>query len=120
MVPSYFPAFYGGGRFSSLLSLNWIWYYLRFSIRSNKDPLLQIYETFCKKLAASGVTRHRSEGPASFAARASRLRQTDRPQIELITQMYIRLRYESVGSAAPTEELRQLTELVKAFEPTSG
>ncbi|MBT5890381.1 MAG: DUF3488 domain-containing protein [Chromatiales bacterium] len=95
-------------------------YYLRFSIRSNKDPLLQIYETFCKKLAASGVTRHRSEGPASFAARASRLRQTDRPQIELITQMYIRLRYESVGSAAPTEELRQLTELVKAFEPTSG
>jgi len=95
-------------------------YYLRFRIRSNKDPLLQTYETFCKKLAGSGVTRQRSEGPASFAARASRLRQADRPHIGSITQLYIRLRYESVGSAAPTSELRQLTELVKAFKPTSG
>ena len=94
-------------------------YYLRFGIRSKKDPLLQTYETFCKKLADSGVIRHRSEGPASFAARASRLRQTDRSHIESITQLYIRLRYESIGSIVPTAELRQLTKLVKAFKPTS-
>lgn len=94
-------------------------FYLRFSIRSKQDPLLQTYETFCKKLASSGVIRHRSEGPASFAARASRLRQSDRSHIESITQLYIRLRYEPIGSTVPTAELRQLTKLVKAFKPAS-
>ncbi|MDP2784099.1 MAG: DUF3488 and transglutaminase-like domain-containing protein [Sulfurimicrobium sp.] len=80
--------------------------------RHGHDPVRAAYEKFCARLARRGIARSPHEGPADFAVRATLMRPDLARQIDLITQLYIKLRYERHGAAA-----RDLKQAVSRFRP---
>jgi transglutaminase-like putative cysteine protease len=80
--------------------------------RRGHDPVRAAYEKFCARLARRGIARLPHEGPADFAVRATLMRPDLARQIDLITQLYIKLRYERHGAAA-----RDLKQAVRRFRP---
>jgi len=80
--------------------------------RRGIDRVQAAYEKFCARLARRGIVRSAHEGPADFAQRATRLRPDLAAQIELITQLYIMLRYGRHSAA--TKDLKQA---VRRFRP---
>ncbi|BCB26315.1 protein-glutamine gamma-glutamyltransferase [Sulfurimicrobium lacus] len=81
--------------------------------RRGKDPVHAAYEKFCARLARRGIARATNEGPADFAARATRMRPDLAQQIGFITQRYIELRYGRRHST----RLPELRRAVRRFRP---
>jgi hypothetical protein len=90
------------------------------------DPLVAAYGRFCAKLARRGLARRPSEGPVAFSRRAGAARPDLRERIDVISEMYIRLRYgptagppadPAAGNAAAPDAKRLLFAAVKSFQP---
>ena len=73
------------------------------------DKSLLIYRHFCRKMAKAGIAVKPGEGARDFAARAARLRPDLAAQIEQITGIFIRLRYEAKAHADDLRRLKKLT-----------
>jgi len=80
--------------------------------RRGTDPVQAAYGKFCTRLSRRGIAKSPHEGPADFALRAVRQRPDLAPQIERITQLYIRLRY-----GRQRETARELQQAVRRFRP---
>lgn len=78
------------------------------------EPVVQLYSRFCRKLALVGLHRGRNEGPLDFAERAQRERPDCADTIDVVTRLYVALRYEK---AAPGDGLRRLAAAVANFQP---
>ncbi|NIR30038.1 MAG: DUF3488 domain-containing transglutaminase family protein [Gammaproteobacteria bacterium] len=98
-----------GGTVTLLLSLVGLW--LRRRVAPH-DAVLEAYRRFQRKLARAGVVTRPSEGPLALAARAQRMRPGMAPQVQYITQLYVRLRY-----GAGDGDVRELDKAVTAFKP---
>lgn len=82
--------------------------------RPKFDPVLEAYRHFCRRLARQGLPRLPHEGPLDFARRVGRARPDWRIKVELITRLYVALRY---GADARAEWVNMLEREVQAFPP---
>lgn len=78
----------------------------------NGDPVQELYDIFCAKLAKVGIRRRISEGPRDFAERAGRLRTDLQRTVAEITGLYIAVRY-----AGKIQALDALRHQVRTFRP---
>jgi transglutaminase-like putative cysteine protease len=62
------------------------------------DPILRIYNRFCKKLAKRGLSRGTGEGAKDFAERVKRKLPKQATNIDQITDLFIKLRYGKVST----------------------
>ena len=79
------------------------------------DPVTAAYARFCRKLARRGVARHPSEGPDAFCKRASAARPELARPIDVISKLYIRLRYGNDVQIADALQLRREVESFQAY-----
>jgi len=71
------------------------------------------YQRFCGKLRHRGLVKQASEAPRAYAQRICRARPQLSPEIWLITELYLRLRY---GPDRPqAEKVRELGTMVRRF-----
>jgi hypothetical protein len=89
------------------------WFLLYQKPKTN-DQVLLAYKRFCKKLAKQGLLRTTGEGAKDFAERIKIKLPDQAKNIDQITTLFIKLRYER--SATP-EDLQQLKILVRLFRP---
>lgn len=73
-----------------------------------RDPVLRLYQEFCRKLGKAGIVCQRDEGPDDFARRACRQRPDLAPSLQAISEHYIRLRYTRYATDDDLGELRRL------------
>ncbi len=78
------------------------------------DPAQRQYSRFCRKLARIGFRRAAHEGPLAFADRVRSQRPELAPDIGIITERYLDLRY---GPNASNDTLRALARAVGDFKP---
>jgi len=78
------------------------------------DPVQVAYRRFRRKLARRGVDAAPAEGPMVFAERARLLRPELAGDIELVTQLYVTMRYGNQRNAADVARLRRA---VARFRP---
>lgn len=83
-----------------------------------KDPLAQIYEHLCRKLARRGLPRAAHEGPSDYVARVLRARPELAPQLVEARKLYVALRYgpRSWGPQLGRSELSRLKFLVNQLK----
>lgn len=81
------------------------------------DPVRELYDLFCGRLAAAGVPRAAHEGPEDFARRAAQAKAELKPAIGRISTLYCRLRYSGRGTV---EQFREFRRLVRGFRPGRG
>jgi protein-glutamine gamma-glutamyltransferase len=82
--------------------------------RPGDDPVKDLYERFCAKLARHGIARAPAEGPVLFARRAGDRRPDLASAIESINRRYIAMRY---GGIATAQQLRKLRREIAQFKP---
>jgi protein-glutamine gamma-glutamyltransferase len=88
-----------------LISLPLAWWLLRQkSIATNKA--VKYYQRFCTKLAKAGIEKKLGEGARDFAERAKKQRPDLAAQIEQITTLFIRLRYQADTVAGDLQSLK--------------
>lgn len=78
------------------------------------DPVQSAYARFRRKLARRGVEAAPSEGPVAFATRAKVLRPELADVIDLVTGLYVTMRYGDHRNAADVARLRRA---VARFRP---
>jgi len=78
------------------------------------DPVVKVYNDFCRKLALTGITRKPHEGPLDFANRAIEKLPQYKDSITLITRLYTRLRYEPSHNSKQFEQFKYHTGKFKA------
>ncbi len=81
------------------------------------DPVVQAYRRFCRRLERRGIERLAHEGPLDFSRRVRRLRPDLAPQVDVITRLYLDLRYSDLANGEDSEELRRR---VARFRPRSA
>ncbi|VAW61811.1 FIG001454: Transglutaminase-like enzymes, putative cysteine proteases [hydrothermal vent metagenome] len=82
--------------------------------KEKRDPVVEIYHTFCRKLSNTGVTRMSFEGPLDYSLRAIEQLPEQKSHIQLITRLYIKLRFQSVNNEKQLNQFRQRT---RKFRP---
>jgi len=87
------------------------WFLLYQKPKTN-DKALLIYKRFCNKLARHALFRCSGEGVKDFAERAKLKLPEQAADIDRITAVFIKLRYERIASG---EDLQQLKTLVGLF-----
>jgi transglutaminase-like putative cysteine protease len=97
-----------GGSGCFLLALSW---WLARPGRPRPDPATRVYRRFCSAVAARFRMRLHNEAPAAFAAAAGNELPQWRDEIDRITQLYLRVRYEDSDAT----ELDELRSRVRAF-----
>jgi protein-glutamine gamma-glutamyltransferase len=80
----------------------------------DEDAVQRAYARFCRRLEQRGLARLRHEGASDFAARVRSARPDLAPQAEIITSLYLELRY---GKTAAAGALEDLLRHVRAFRP---
>jgi transglutaminase-like putative cysteine protease len=84
--------------------------YLAWRFRpKRKDPVAEIYDALCRRLAARRMPRLPHEGPVDYLARVSRMRPDLANALAEIRQVYVGLRY---GPSPLSSELSRLKHLV--------
>ena len=78
------------------------------------DPVQQLWQAFCRKLAAAGVSREPHEGPRDFTTRAAQRFPGLAATIVSVGERYMALRYGAVRHDADFAELKRS---VKEFHP---
>lgn len=78
-----------------------------------KDPVLRIYEQFCRKLARRGLGRAAAEGPRDYAARVCNARPDLASVVNEISDLYVALRY-APSAPADVAQFRRLTRAFRA------
>jgi hypothetical protein len=77
------------------------------------DPVIRIYNQFCKKLVKCGLLRGRGEGAKDFAERVKRKLPEQATTIDQITDVFIKLRY---GKHATQDDLKRFNTWVARFK----
>ncbi len=93
--------------------------YLTWSFRPrSKDPLAQLYEQLCRKLARHGLPRAAHEGPSDYVARVLQARPELAQQLVEARNLYIALRYgpRSWGPLLASSELSRLKFIVNQLK----
>ncbi len=85
-----------------------------FTRRGSGDPVQVQYRRYCQKLARIGLRRGGAEGALSFAQRTGSARPDLKPDVDAVTELYLRLRY---GANAGGEQLRALRRRIARFRP---
>lgn len=78
----------------------------------SNDPAKKYYDAFCKKMAQSGLPRRTYEGPVDYACRTSTIRRDLKNDINMITNLYISIRY-----CSNHDKLINLKTAIKTFSP---
>lgn len=94
-----------------LVTLPLAWWLLR-QKASTTDKAVRYYREFCAKVAAAGIKIHLGEGAKDFAERVTKKYPEMSGQVEQITAIFIRLRYQA---DAESGDLQTLKVLVRAF-----
>jgi hypothetical protein len=94
-----------------LVTLPLAWWLLRSKNRKT-DRAVLYFNLFCAKLAKAGIEIRLGEGARDFAERAKRQYPEQAAQIEQLTAIFIRLRYQSDAKA---DDLQALKSLVAGF-----
>ena len=83
-----------------------------------KDPLAQIYDQLCRKLAKHGLQRAAHEGPSDYVSRVLRARPELAPHLLETRNLYVALRYgpRSWGAQLNRSELSRLKFLVNQLK----
>jgi hypothetical protein len=71
------------------------------------EPAVAAYARFCAQLARRGMSRHPSEGPVAFRARAAAAHPELAAVIGSISELYIRLRYGNRPQPGDIAELKR-------------
>jgi len=82
-----------------------------------RDPVVHLYQRFCKKLEHIGMARNLSEGPRDFARRVMALHPEMNESINEITELYVSIHYADSKDATTMLQLRAA---VKSFRPTTS
>jgi transglutaminase-like putative cysteine protease len=90
--------------------LSW---FLLYQKQKTTDKALLIYNLFCKKIAKLGLLRGAGEGAKDFAERIKIQFPKHSKDIDLITAVFIRLRY---GKHATLDDLKRFNSLVAGFK----
>ncbi len=72
-----------------------------------RDPVLDAWLLFCAKAAHAGVARHAAEGPQDFANRLAKARPDIAADAQVITRLYVGLRYASTEAPGERHELQR-------------
>jgi len=86
--------------------------FLLYQKKKATDPVLRLYQQFCQKLQAAGLTRSNREGAVDFAQRATTALPEHAEIIEEITAAFIQLRY---GRVTTREDFGKFAKLVAGF-----
>ena len=86
--------------------------WLRRGARVPADPVQQLYQRWCARLARSGAAREPWEGPLAFAERASALLPEQAGNLREAAATYARLRYAQSGEDAPAG-MRRFAALIR-------
>jgi transglutaminase-like putative cysteine protease len=78
------------------------------------DPVQQLYQHFCHKLAKRGLVREQHESAGDFATRITTAHPDLTSDVALITRLYSQLRY---GPIATQQQLLHLKRAVANFRP---
>ncbi|VAW79746.1 FIG001454: Transglutaminase-like enzymes, putative cysteine proteases, partial [hydrothermal vent metagenome] len=82
--------------------------------RKNKqEPIIKLYQKFCKKLAAKGIIHQAHEGPMDYANKAASALPALKDSIYLISRLYIKIRYEV---SSTDKQFNQLKYHIKNFK----
>jgi protein-glutamine gamma-glutamyltransferase len=90
--------------------LSWLLLYQK---QKTTDPILRIYNRFCKKVVKRGLLRGRGEGAKDFAGRVKIKLPEQARNIDQITDVFNKLRY---GKNATPVDLKILNKLVERFK----
>jgi transglutaminase-like putative cysteine protease len=85
-----------------------------FTRRGGTDPVQVQYRRYCNKLARIGLRRAAAEGALSFAQRTCIARPDLEPDVEAVTELYLRLRYSADSGG---ERLQTLRRRIARFRP---
>jgi transglutaminase-like putative cysteine protease len=96
---------------SAFLSGVAAWMFLRKP--SQSDPVLQVWNAYCRRLGQLGMQRKPGEGPRDYSRRVVAYRPELASHVNPITDMYIRLRYDNPEK--PAVLLSQLRHRVRQF-----
>jgi len=96
-----------------LASLAITLYLFKLTPKTVIDPVQKIYAQFCRKLSKKGLIRNIHEGPIDFSLRATESFPEQKDSIELITQIYINLRFKSRDSNKLSEKMKQMVKSLK-------
>jgi len=89
--------------------------YLAWRFRPRRrDPLVQVYEQLCRKLARRDLVRLRHEGPRDYLTRAAVARPDLASRLEEVRSLYISLRYGPTPLAAQLSRLKFLVNEMRA------
>ncbi len=80
------------------------------------DPVLRIYNRFCKKLAKYGLSKGQGEGAKDFAERIKIILPEQSSSIDQITHLFIKLRY---GKNAGFDDFKRFKQSVEKFKISS-
>jgi transglutaminase-like putative cysteine protease len=84
--------------------------YLAWRFRPRRrDPLVQVYDQLCRKLARRDIVRQRYEGPTHYLTRAANTRPELAERLDEIRALYVSVRY---GPTPLTAQLSRLKFLV--------
>ena len=81
-----------------------------------RDPVVRLYGSFCRRMARVGLQRDAWEGPRTFMQRIGQQRPDLAAELTTIEQLYLRLRY---GAGSQTD-LRVFRQRVRRFRPGGG
>jgi len=96
------------GLITALLS----WFLLH-QKQKTTDPIVRIYNRFCKKIVKRGLLRGSGEGAKDFAGRVKIKLPGQATNIDQITDVFIKLRY---GTNATLDDLKLFNKLVERFK----
>ncbi|MFQ5937320.1 MAG: DUF4129 domain-containing protein, partial [Acidiferrobacterales bacterium] len=82
--------------------------------RLPSDPVQALYRSYCNKLARIGIRRAPAEGALTFAKRSAAARQDLKPDIDAVTELYLKLRYAGLSD---TGTMHALKRRVAGFQP---
>ncbi|HEC28325.1 MAG TPA: DUF3488 domain-containing protein [Gammaproteobacteria bacterium] len=82
--------------------------------RPRKDPTCRLYLKFCQKLGRIGFRQMAHEGPIDYATRVTGKRLDLKDEVDLITHIYIKLRY---SRNPPTNLFSQYKKCIRKFHP---
>ena len=84
----------------------------RGKITDHRDPAKKLWDKFIQKLVKKGVACEPGDGPQTIARRAGKILTQQKNSINLISGIYIKIRY---GKSPGAEQLRTLKKLISDF-----
>ncbi len=90
-----------------------LWFIFKPLSGKTPDPVQREYENFCKKLSRHGLLREPHEGPVDFANRINERFSHNKAITNLITNIYINLRFRSRHDK---KQLRNMKQLIQKFK----